>query len=63
MVVGQQAGLDDTGLSLDAIRIKVEKQAILQALTKAGGNKSVAAESLGIDRSVLYDKIKKYGIG
>lgn len=37
-----------------------EKQAIDQALKQAGGNKSKAAEILGISRSVLYSKLNKY---
>ena len=48
--------------SLESIRCKAEKEAICSALAKAGGNKSVAADMLRIDRSVLYDKTKKYGI-
>lgn len=39
-----------------------EKTAIIRALKKAEGNKKQAAKYLGIDRSVLYDKINKYHI-
>lgn len=39
---------------------KAEQAAIYQALQEARGNKSKAAKILGISRSVLYDKLKKY---
>jgi transcriptional regulator of acetoin/glycerol metabolism len=35
---------------------------IESALERTGGNIKEAAASLGIDRSTLYDKIKKYEI-
>ena len=41
---------------------EAEKSAILIALSEAGGNKAKAARILGIDRSLLYYKFKKYGI-
>lgn len=37
-----------------------EKGKILEALTKAGGNKAKAARLLNIDRSTLYRKIDRY---
>ncbi len=40
----------------------VEKQVILQALEQAGGNRSLAAQKLGISRTALYQKLKKYKI-
>ncbi|HWR41372.1 MAG TPA: sigma-54-dependent Fis family transcriptional regulator [Patescibacteria group bacterium] len=39
-----------------------EKQAICRALETAGGNRSRAAQMLGIHRSGLYQKLRKYGI-
>ena len=40
-----------------------EKQAISEALGKSGGNKCKAAQLLGMSRSALYEKLKKYAIG
>ncbi|WP_456279537.1 sigma 54-interacting transcriptional regulator [Bacillus sp. AK128] len=39
-----------------------EKEIIIESIRKAGGNKSKAADILGIHRTSLYKKIKKYGI-
>jgi two-component system response regulator HydG len=39
-----------------------EKQLISRAIEKHRGNLSQAAKSLGINRSTLYEKIKRYGI-
>ncbi|MBI4669458.1 MAG: sigma-54-dependent Fis family transcriptional regulator [Elusimicrobia bacterium] len=39
-----------------------EKEIILKALEKTGGNKRQAAKTLGIHRSVLYYKLHKLGI-
>jgi PAS domain S-box-containing protein len=52
----------NTGEKLEDIRGKAERNAIIKAVVEAGGNKSQASEKLGIDRSVLYDKIRKYKI-
>src|SRR5438132_5088808 len=40
----------------------LEKLAIAQALRLTGGNKSEAAERLGIHRTSIYDKMRRYGI-
>ena len=47
-----------TGLPLE----QVEKTAILQTLSAAGGNKSEAARQLGITRKTLHKKLKSYGM-
>lgn len=39
-----------------------EKRILRQALTEAGGNKSLAARRLGIHRTLLYKKLKKTGL-
>ncbi len=44
-------------LSLD----EVEKQVILATLRRTGGNVKEAAAILAIDRSTLYERLKKYG--
>ncbi|MFO8008771.1 MAG: sigma 54-interacting transcriptional regulator [Candidatus Brocadiia bacterium] len=41
---------------------EVEKRHVERALKETGGNKSRAAELLGIDRSTLYAKIERYGL-
>ncbi len=46
--------------TLKQIRDHAEKTAIQRMLELCGGNKKETAERLGIDRSILYDKIKRY---
>ncbi len=48
----------DTGISLE----EVEKQLILTALEKSGGNQTKAAQLLGITRSALIYRSQKYNI-
>lgn len=50
----------ETSLSLK--NEEMEKKQIIRALEQANGNHSLAAELLGIGRTTLYGKIKKYGI-
>ena len=40
----------------------LERQLIKEALDRAGGNRTKAAEELGIYRRLLYAKIKEYGL-
>jgi two-component system response regulator HydG len=42
---------------------EVEKEAILNTLEAASGNKSEAARKLGITRKTLYKKLQQYGVG
>jgi DNA-binding NtrC family response regulator len=41
----------------------LERQLIKEALDRAGGNRTKAADELGIYRRLLYAKIKEYGLG
>jgi len=41
---------------------EVEKRYILDVLRRTGGNKKKAAEILGVDRSTLYAKLKRYNV-
>ena len=48
--------------SLKLAKANAEKIAIKQALKYAGGNRTLAAELLGIHRTGVHQKIKKYGL-
>lgn len=50
------------GLSLSAHKAESEKQAIMEAMKAAGGNKAKAARMLNISRTLLYKKLDKYGL-
>jgi two-component system response regulator HydG len=39
-----------------------KKAKILEAISAAGGNKSKAAENLGISRRTLHRKLKEWGM-
>jgi len=41
---------------------EMEKLMIEATLRRTGGNVKEAAVSLGIDRSTLYEKLKRFGI-
>jgi two-component system response regulator AtoC len=58
------AGGRDKGKGLFKARIEaLERQLIVEALQRADGNRSKAAEDLGIYRRLLYAKIREYGLG
>jgi transcriptional regulator of acetoin/glycerol metabolism len=49
---------EEKGLNLEA----VEKSTIQRALSRYKGNYSSIADELGISRTTLYHKIRKYGL-
>ena len=49
-------------LNFKEAKRKVEKEIIQEALETALGEKKAAAKLLGISRSVLYEKMKSYGL-
>ncbi len=56
---GQPVGwTPPTELTLD----EVERQVVLATLRRTGGNVKEAAAILGIDRSTLYDRLRRYGV-
>ena len=42
--------------------VDYEKKLLIDTLTACGGNKKLTAHRLGINRSTLYNKLKKYKI-
>ena len=52
----------EDGASLDDVRTAAEKEAILRALETTRYNKARAAGLLGIHRTLLYKKMRKYGL-
>lgn len=53
---------DPSSASLRGVQAKAEREAIRAALKEAGYNKVRAAEKLGIHRTLLYKKMRKYGL-
>lgn len=51
--------IPDAGIKLK----EMEKELIQRTLEKCQGNKSLAADLLGISRKALYEKISRHGIG
>ncbi len=58
---GSGSGSGSEGSFKDAVS-ELEKRLIAEALERSGGNRTKAAEELGIYRRLLYDKIKEYGL-
>ena len=52
----------DGTMTLEQALVGPEKQIILAALAASGGSRQDAAAKLGINRTTLYKKMKKYGL-
>lgn len=57
-IIGIKQGLAASTLNLE----EHERSVIAQALREEHGNISATAKVLGINRSTLYQKMKKYGL-
>jgi two-component system, NtrC family, response regulator AtoC len=53
---------DDNNVDLRARRDALEKQVVIDALERAGGNQTVAARMLGIARRTLITRMHQYGL-
>jgi two-component system response regulator AtoC len=60
---GAGDGAPTNGGSFKDAVASLEKRLIAEALDRAGGNRTKAAQDLGIYRRLLYAKIKEYGLG
>ena len=58
--IATAAALDDTVLDLRTALEQVERQLIDRALSKANGNRTEAAALLGLNRTTLVEKLRKY---
>jgi two-component system response regulator AtoC len=50
-------------VSLEHTRREAEREALAQALQRAGDNRTLAARLLGISRRTLYNKLEEHGLG
>lgn len=64
MVTSEILEFDEIPLSSNVSQAlyEMEKKQIIHVLKQAKGNRTLAAEILGIGRSILYNKMKEYGI-
>jgi two-component system response regulator AauR len=58
---GQTAASQSLGFS-EAVEA-FEKNLLTEALQRSGGNLSQASQELGMAKTTLFDKVKKYGLG
>ncbi len=59
---GQEEITGGGAYSLKEAQVQAEKDMVKLALKESGNNKTRAAELLGIHRTLLYKKIRKYGL-
>ncbi|MDA8091636.1 MAG: PEP-CTERM-box response regulator transcription factor [Nitrospiraceae bacterium] len=60
--VGSPKKANWDGVTLKEAKGQVEKEFIINAINKWGGNLAKTAEELGVTRPTLYDLIKKHGV-
>ena len=60
--VAEEESLSESGASLKDVVENVEKRKILEAIERTKGNKSRAAEILGLSRLGLRKKMERYGL-
>ena len=58
----RKAAIESGSSTLRELQAKTERASICDALEKNNNNKAKAADMLGIHRTLLYKKMKKYGI-
>jgi two-component system response regulator AtoC len=59
---GRRAAASGTTRSLDDKVRQVERDALVEALARAGNNRSLAARLLGVSRRTLYNKLDELGL-
>jgi hypothetical protein len=61
-MAGASASLPQDGLDLKAHLYAIEQQLILEALSRSGGTVSQAARLLGLRRTTLGEKMRRFGM-
>ncbi|MFD1509355.1 sigma-54-dependent transcriptional regulator [Lacimonas salitolerans] len=60
--LGQEDAQGDTGLGLAEQMAQVERSLLIEALRRAEGRASLAAERLKLPRKTFYDKLARFGL-
>jgi len=60
--VSSDTSIPDEGLNFDAVVTEVERELLLQSLSKSGGNKMQAARLLNMKRTTFVEKLKRLQI-